>query len=47
MVDPDFGADIEDPGKIIPAEDLPFEALDINNFVQEEDLESIRKGQLG
>lgn len=47
MVDPDFGTDIEDLGKVIPAEELPFEALDINNFVQEEDLESVRKGRLG
>jgi len=38
--------DIEDRGKVIPEEELPFEALDINNFVEEEDLESVRTGQL-
>jgi len=40
------GADAEDLGKVVPEEDLPFEALDINNLVQEEDLESVRTGQL-
>ena len=37
---------IEDREKVIPEEELPFEALDINNFVEEEDLESVRTGQL-
>jgi tRNA-specific adenosine deaminase 3 len=46
MMDLDFGMDVEDLGKVIPEEDLPFEALDMNNFVQEEDLESVRIGQL-
>jgi len=46
MMDLDFGVQVEDPGKVIPEEDLPFEALDINNLVQEEDLESVRVGQL-
>ena len=45
-MDLDFGADVEDSGKVIPEEELPFEALDINNLVQEEDLESIRTGKL-
>lgn len=46
MIDLDFGMDIEDPRRVIPEEDLPFEALDINNFVEEEDLRSVRTGQL-
>lgn len=46
MMDLDFGVQVEGPGKVIPEEDLPFEALDINNLVQEEDLESVRVGQL-
>jgi len=29
-----------------PQEELPLEALDINNLVQEEDFESVRTGQL-
>lgn len=37
---------IEDREKVIQEEELPFEALDINNFVEEEDLESVRTGQL-
>lgn len=45
MIGLDFGADVEDPGKVIPEEELPFEALDINNLVQEEDIESVRTGQ--
>ena len=45
-MDLDFGAGVEDSGKVIPEEELPFEALDINNLVQEEDLESIRTGKL-
>lgn len=45
-LDLDFWMEIEDLGKVIPEEDLPFEALDINNFVEEEDLESVRTGQL-
>ena len=35
-----------DPGRVIPEDELPFEVLDINNFVQEEELESVRTGQL-
>ena len=46
MVDLDFGLDAEDPGKVVPEEELPFEVLDINNALQEEDLESVRTGQL-
>ena len=46
MIDLDFEMDVEDLGKVIPEEDLPFEALDINNFVEEEDLGSVRTGQL-
>lgn len=46
MVDLDFGVNDEDPRKVIPEEELPFEALDINNIVQEENLESVRTGQL-
>jgi tRNA-specific adenosine deaminase 3 len=42
MMDFDSGADVEDRGKVIPEEELPFEALDINNLVQEEDLDSVR-----
>ncbi|KAF9643382.1 hypothetical protein BDM02DRAFT_3151652 [Thelephora ganbajun] len=42
MIDLDFGTDVEDPTKVVPEEELPFEALDVNNIVQEEDLESIR-----
>lgn len=38
----ELGADVEDKGKVIPEEELPFEALDINNLAQEEDFESIR-----
>lgn len=45
-MDLDFGAGVEDSGKVIPEEELPFEALDINNLVQEEDLESVRTGKL-
>ena len=45
LVDLDFGMDVEDPGKATPKDELPFEALDINNFV-EEDLESVCTGQL-
>lgn len=41
----DIGVDVEDSRKVVPEEELPFEALDINNFLQEEDLESIRTGQ--
>lgn len=44
-MDFDFDVDVEDPGKVIPEQDLPFEALDINNLAQEEDLESVRTGQ--
>lgn len=36
------GVDVEDPKRVIPEEELPFEALDINDIVQEEDLESVR-----
>lgn len=46
MIGLDFRVDVKDPGKVIPEEELPFEALDINNFVLEEDLESVRTGQL-
>ena len=46
IMDPEFGTDVEDPEKAIPDEELPLEALDINNFVQEEDFESVRTGQL-
>ena len=46
MIGLDFGMDVEDPGKVIPEGELPFEALDINSFVQEEDLESVRTSQL-
>ena len=45
-MDLDLGAGVEDSGKVIPEEELPFEALDINNLVQEEDLESVRTGKL-
>ena len=34
------------PKRVVPEEELPFEALDINNFVREEDLDSVRTGQL-
>ena len=40
---PDFDADL---GKVVSEEKLPFEALDISNFVQEEDIEPARTGQL-
>lgn len=40
------GVDLEDRGKVIPKEELQFEALDINNLVQEEDLESVRTSRL-
>jgi len=46
MIGLGFGMDVEDLGKVIPEEELPFEALDINNFVEEEDLGSVRTGQL-
>ena len=46
MMDLYAGVDVEDLGKVVPDEELPFEALDINNLVQEEDLESVRTGQL-
>ena len=46
MMDLDIDVDVEDPEKIVPEEELPFEALDINNFPQEEDLGSIRTSQL-
>ena len=45
-MDLDSCADLEGSEKVVPEEELPFEALDINNLVQEEDLESIRTGQL-
>jgi len=45
MIGLDFGMDVEDPRKVIPEEELPFEALDINDFAQEEDLESVRTGE--
>ena len=38
----DLGVNVEDRGKVIPEEGLPFQALDINNLLQEEDLESVR-----
>jgi len=41
-----FGVDVQVPGKVVPEEELPFEALDINNLVQEEDFGSVRTGQL-
>ena len=40
---PDFDVDL---GKVVSEEQLPLEALDINNFVQEEDIEPVRAGQL-
>jgi hypothetical protein len=43
-MDSNSGAKIEDIRKVIPEEELPFEALDINNLVQEEDFESVRRG---
>jgi len=46
MMDLRFGADVKVPGKVVPEEELPFEVLDINNLVQEEDIESVRTGQL-
>jgi len=46
MVNLYSGAGVEDLGKVVPEEELPFEALNINNLVQEEDLESVRTGQL-
>jgi len=39
-------ADLKDLGKVVPEEELPFEAININNLVQEEDLESVRTSQL-
>jgi len=45
MVDLCSGVGIEDLGKVVPEEELPFEALIINNLVQEEDLESVCTGQ--
>ena len=45
MMDLDFCVEVEDPGRVIPEEELPFEALDINNLVQEEDVESVRTGE--
>ena len=39
-----FGVDVEDPTKVIPEEVLPFEALDVNALLQEEDLKSVRTG---
>lgn len=44
MTDLDPGVEVGDIRKIIPEEELPFEALDINNLVQEEDFESVRTG---
>jgi len=45
MADLEFAVDVEGSGKVVPEEELPFEALDINNSLQEEDLESVRTGQ--
>ena len=45
MMDLDSRVDAEDPEKVIPVEELPFEALDINNLLQEEDAESVRTGR--
>ena len=44
-MDLDPGEDVEDPKRVVPEERLPFEAIDINNLEQEEDLESVRTGQ--
>ena len=46
MIGLDLGAEDGDRGKVIPEEELPFEALDISNLVQEEDLESVRISRL-
>ena len=40
-----FGVGLEDPTKVVPEEVLPFEALDVNDLLQEEDLKSVRTGQ--
>ena len=45
MMDLDSRVDAEDQEKVIPVEELPFEALDINNLLQEEDVESVRTGR--
>lgn len=42
MIDLDLAVGVEDRGKVIPEEELPFEALVISNLVQEEDYESVR-----
>ena len=40
-----FGVGLEGPTKVVPEEVLPFEALDVNDLLQEEDLKSVRTGQ--
>ena len=44
MMDLDSDVDVEDRGKVVTEEELPFEALDISNLMQEEDFESVRTG---
>jgi hypothetical protein len=44
MTDLESSVDVGDPTEAVPEGELPFEALDINSLIQEEDIESVRKG---
>lgn len=42
MIDLGSGMEGEGRGKVVQEEELPFEALEVNNLVQEEDSASVR-----
>lgn len=44
MADRGFNVEVKGREEFVPVDELPFEALDINDSVREEDLESVRTG---